>query len=158
MYKESLNNSWQWQSRVQPFVQNNHQTSPFLAFFRASPGNIQNHDCHPLPHTSQASINCGQNSHKLGQCFDEGLSNGFRSKSDSRLPLRTWLPAAIFHDQLTDCSFGTSMECHEYKGDYNISSQRDRLKNRLNDLHIKWRKLKQLLTAIVNVRIPPQIQ
>ncbi|KAG8661478.1 hypothetical protein MANES_01G007100v8 [Manihot esculenta] len=74
---------------VQPFVQNNHQTSPFLAFFRASPGNIQNHDCHPLPHTSQASINCGQNSHKLGQCFDEGLSNGFRSKSDSRLPLRT---------------------------------------------------------------------
>ncbi|KAJ9173891.1 hypothetical protein P3X46_016983 [Hevea brasiliensis] len=118
---------------VQPCAQNNHQTSPFLTFSRVSPGNVQNQDCHPLHHMGcQGSVIFSENSHKVGRGFDGGLSNNFRSQSDSRLPVHVRLPAGMFQDQHTDCSFATSMECHEYKGDYNISSQHNRLKNRLN--------------------------
>ncbi|KDP29507.1 hypothetical protein JCGZ_19220 [Jatropha curcas] len=117
----------------QPHVQNNHQASQFLAFSRVFPSNIQNQDCHPLHHMgSQASAFFG-NSHKsVGPCIDGGLSNSFRSQSDSRLPVHARLPAGMFQDQRADCGFATSMDCHEYKGDYNIPSRHNRLKNKLN--------------------------
>lgn len=80
----------------------------------------------------QASAIFGQNSHKIGHRFDGGLLNSYRSQSDSRLSVHSRLPAGMFQDQLTDCSFGTAKECHEYKGDCSISSRHNRLRNRLN--------------------------
>ncbi|XP_065863016.1 uncharacterized protein [Euphorbia lathyris] len=112
---------------VQPHIQNNPQTSQFIAFSQVSPGNTHN----PVNHIGppQASVIFGQSSHKpVGQYYDGGgLSNSFRSHSDPRLHVNAKLPAGMFQDQHMDYSFA---EYHEFEGDYNISSQHIRSKNR----------------------------
>lgn len=119
--------------QVQPHARYN-QASQFPTFSSVSPSNIQNQECHSFHRmVPQGCVTFGRDPHNtVSQCYDVGLSQSFRSHSDSKLPeASAQVPAGMFCDQHTD-GFATFMELQEYKADYKFSSRQNGLRNRLN--------------------------
>lgn len=119
-----------------PCAQNSHIISQLPTSSRASPGNMQNQDCHYFPQIgSQGPVIFSHNPYDAaGQSFDARLCSSFRNQTNPRTPQTSaQVPSGLFPNQHVNGGFTAPMEPHMYGDAYSSSSRHDRLKFRQSE-------------------------
>lgn len=114
------------QTQPQPHL--NALSPRFQTFSEVSCVNIQPQVYHPYHHMVPQ---IGQDSHSVGHCSDERLSNSFRSHATPNAPQTlTRAPVGLFPHLHKDGDFVALMEPREYEGHHNVPAQQNKSNNR----------------------------